>query len=48
MLKRGDLGDDEGWENAHYGVTKWGWEPIEAGADDIEVLLRLGIAVTTI
>jgi hypothetical protein len=46
MLKRGDLDDEEGWENAYYGVTKWGWEPIEASPEDIAVLLRLGIANT--
>ena len=46
MKKRGDLDDEEGWEDAYYGVTKWGWEPIEASAEDIAVLLRLGIANT--
>lgn len=45
MKKRGDLEDEEGWEDAYYGVTKWGWEPVEASGDDIAVLLRLKIAV---
>jgi len=42
---RGDLTDDEGWDDAYYGVTKWGWEPMDASQDDITVLIRLGIAV---
>ena len=45
MLKRGDLEDEEGWEDAYYGVTKWGWEPIAATPDEIATLVRLGIAV---
>jgi hypothetical protein len=45
MLKHGDLEDEEGWSDAYYGVTKWGWEAIEASPDDIATLLRLGIAV---
>lgn len=45
MARRGDLKDDEGWEDAYYGVTKWGWEPIDASPDDIAVLIRLGIAI---
>lgn len=45
MLKRGDLEDEEGWEDAYYGVTKWGWEPIAATPDEIAILVRLGIAV---
>lgn len=44
MLKRGDLEDDEGWDEAYYGVTKWGWQPIESSPEDIAVLVRLGIA----
>lgn len=44
MLKRGDLEDEEGWEDAYYGVTKWGWKPITATEDEIAVLIRLGIA----
>lgn len=46
MEHRGDLEDDEGWEDAYYGITKWGWQPIEATPDEIAVLLKLGIAVT--
>ena len=45
LKNRGDLSDDEGWEDAYYGVTKWGWEPVEATTDDIETMLRLGIAI---
>ena len=45
MLNRGDLKDEEGWGDAYYGVTKWGWEPIEATQEEIQVLLKLGIAV---
>tara|TARA_R110000744_G_scaffold56820_1_gene119743 strand:+ start:8727 stop:9050 length:324 start_codon:yes stop_codon:yes gene_type:complete len=44
MLNKGDLDDEEGWEDAYYGVTKWGWKHIEATQDNIETLLRLGIA----
>lgn len=44
MFNRGDLEDEEGWEYAYYGVTKWGWEPVEASPEDIATLLRLGIA----
>lgn len=46
MLKRGDLADEEGWEDAYYGVTKWGWELVAATPEDIAVLLRLGIAIS--
>ena len=44
MIKRGDHKDEEGWEDAYYGVTKWGWEPIEASPEEIQTLLKLGIA----
>lgn len=46
MLKRGDLEDDEGWEDAYYGVTKWGWKQIPASEEDIGRLLSLGIAIS--
>ena len=46
MLKRGDLDDEEGWEDAYYGVTKWGWEPLQATEEEIAVLVKLGIALT--
>ena len=46
MQNRGDLKDEEGWEDAYYGVTKWGWEPVVATPDEIAVLLKLGIAIT--
>ncbi len=46
MLNRGDLSDDEGWEDAYYGVTKWGWvEVAPVTPADIERLIDLGIAV---
>ncbi len=45
MMHRGDLTDDEGWDDAYYGVTKWGWESVAATPEDIAVLIRLGIAV---
>lgn len=45
LKNRGDLEDDEGWEDAYYGVTKWGWEPVEgATAQDMARLVELGIA----
>lgn len=46
MKKRGDLDDEEGWEDAYYGITKWGWEPVEASPEDIQTVLKLGIAVS--
>lgn len=45
MMNRGDLEDEEGWDDAYYGVTKWGWEPMKASQSDIETLLRLGVAI---
>lgn len=44
LKNRGDLQDEEGWEDSYYGVTKWGWEPIEATKEQIKVLLELRIA----
>lgn len=43
---KGDLDDEEGWEDAYYGVTKWGWDEIAAtlSPSDIEVLERLCVA----
>jgi hypothetical protein len=42
----GDLDDENGWEDAYYGVTKWGWKEIY-GADrySMENLKELGAAV---
>lgn len=46
MLNHGDLEDEEGWEDAYYGVTKWGWEEVSGATEsDIKCLLELGIAV---
>lgn len=45
MKNRGDLTDDEGWDDAYYGIKKWGWEPIPAAQDEIAVLIKLGIAI---
>ena len=46
LKNRGDLEDEEGWSDAYYGVTKWGWEEVEtASAADVETLTRLGIAL---
>ena len=46
MLKCGDLEDEEGWEDAYYGVTKWGWSEVaDATQQDIDRLVTLGIAV---
>lgn len=46
MARRGDLKDDEGWDDAYYGVTKWGWELVtDTMPGEIAVLLRLGVAV---
>lgn len=40
----GDLKDDAGWEDAYYGVTKFGWKKLDASEEDIKTLIRLGIA----
>jgi len=45
IKSRGDLEDERGWEDAYYGVTKWAWEPIKATKKDMEILLKLGIAI---
>jgi len=46
MKHKGDLDDEEGWADAYYGVTKWGWEKIDgATPEDLETLIDLGIAV---
>ena len=45
LKNKGDLKDDEGWEDAYYGVTKWGWEKVEASAADIEATIRMGISI---
>ena len=45
ILNRGDLQDERGWEDAYYGVTKWGWDQVIATESDIDTLLRLGIAI---
>ena len=45
MANKGDLEDEAGWEDAYYGVTKYGWEEIEgAGTHDMDRLVELGIA----
>lgn len=46
MANKGDLTDEEGWEDAYYGVTKYGWKEIVATPDEIAVLVKLGIATT--
>ncbi len=45
LRNRGDLSDENGWDNAYYGVTKWGWEEIKATKEEMNVLIKLGIAV---
>ena len=45
LKNRGDINDDKGWDDAYYGVTKWGWKPIPSSPADIETLLRLGVAI---
>lgn len=46
MLHRGDIDDEEGWDDAFYGIKKWGWEEIASATPaDIETVLRLGIAI---
>lgn len=44
LLNKGDFNDEEGWEDAYYGVTKWGWEDMGVTSEsEIEVLERFGI-----
>lgn len=46
LQNKGDLDDEEGWEDAYYGITLWGWDEIATmlPPSDIEVLERLGVA----
>lgn len=44
MENKGDLEHESGWDDAYYGVTKYGWEDMgEITDDDINVLKKLGI-----
>ena len=41
----GDLDDEDGWDDAYYGVKKWGWEEIKVlTGEEKVVLLNLKIA----
>jgi len=45
LINKGDLDDEEGWEDAYYGVTKWGWEIVNGVTQaDIDRLISLEIA----
>jgi hypothetical protein len=46
IANKGDLSDENGWGDAYYGVTKWGWEEVigEITAMDLETLVYLKIA----
>lgn len=46
MKNQGDMNDEEGWEDAYYGVTKWGWKLVDASPEEIAILLKLGIAIS--
>ena len=44
MANNGDLEDENGWEDAYYGVTKWGWEDLgEITKEEIKVLKKFDI-----
>lgn len=46
LKNKGDLEDEEGWEDAYYGVTKWGWEEVDGATEqDITRLFQLKIAL---
>ena len=46
LVNKGDIDDDNGWEDAYYGVTKWGWELVDETWDvDYDSLIKLRIAV---
>lgn len=47
MAHKGDLDDEHGWEDAYYGVTKYGWEQVQFNLSDEDrsVIVRLNIAV---
>ena len=45
LANKGDLSDENGWEDAYYGVTKWGWEEVADSYDfDFEQLVKFKIA----
>ena len=47
LANRGDIDDENGWDDAQYGVTKWGWKLVPVScSDDLKVLLKLNIATT--
>lgn len=35
---KGDLESEFGWEDAYYGITKWGWEEV-CEIDNIEIVI---------
>ena len=44
MEEKGDLDSEDGWEDAHYGVTKYGWECLgEISYAQTKVLEKLKI-----
>lgn len=44
LENRGDLESEEGWEDAYYGITKYGWEEVgEISKEEIDTLRRLKI-----
>ncbi len=49
LKNQGDLEDEEGWDDAYYGVTKYGWEKVKwiegsPGGGVFHILKQLGIA----
>ena len=46
FANKGDIDDENGWDNAYYGIIKWGWELVADSYDiDYAILIKLGIAV---
>jgi hypothetical protein len=46
MENKGDLEDESGYDDAYYGVTKWGWEEVEIPESTFYLpkLIEFGIA----
>lgn len=44
LENKGDLDSEWGWEDAYYGVTKWGWKEVcDINDKEIEILKKLKV-----
>ena len=47
IKSKGDLDDERGYEDAYYGVTKWGWSEVEGATPaDVVRLKELGLCIS--